>query len=115
MPLRSVKMNRFIFGFHRRVWCPKWTPASSRLRMVTTAIGARPLVLARWSRAPRLSRHAGWRSPWCPVTNGRRARLPGTEVAIVSPSRDGERAREVDPHSRDARIVYDVGGKHADL
>src|SRR6266545_936382 len=22
-------MNFFIFGFHRLVWCPKWTPASS--------------------------------------------------------------------------------------
>src|SRR2546425_6267336 len=30
MPLRSAKMKRRIFGFHRRVWCPKWTPASSR-------------------------------------------------------------------------------------
>src|SRR6187200_287181 len=23
-------MNCFIFGFQRLVWCPKWTPASSR-------------------------------------------------------------------------------------
>src|SRR5690349_12822672 len=38
MPLRSVKMNRFIFGFQRRVWCPKWTPLSSSWRMVTTAM-----------------------------------------------------------------------------
>src|SRR6516162_7515580 len=30
MPLRSPKMNSFIFGFHRFVWWPKWTPASSR-------------------------------------------------------------------------------------
>ena len=36
MPLRSPKMNRFIFGFQRRVWCPKWTPASSSCFMVTT-------------------------------------------------------------------------------
>src|SRR5712692_4118992 len=28
MPLRSPKMYSFIFGFHRRVWWPKWTPAS---------------------------------------------------------------------------------------
>ena len=28
MPLRSAKMKRRILGFHRRVWCPKWTPAS---------------------------------------------------------------------------------------
>src|SRR5438445_635258 len=30
MPERSAKMKRRILGFHRRVWCPKWTPASSR-------------------------------------------------------------------------------------
>src|SRR6516165_6651807 len=30
MPLRSPKMNSFIFGFHRLVWWPKCTPASSR-------------------------------------------------------------------------------------
>src|SRR6266496_3416134 len=28
MPLRAPKMNGFIFGFQRLVWCPKWTPAS---------------------------------------------------------------------------------------
>src|SRR4051812_3923681 len=38
MPLRSVKMNRFIFGFQRRVWCPKWTPLASSCFMLTTAI-----------------------------------------------------------------------------
>src|SRR5580693_4465879 len=31
-------MKRFIFGFHRRVWWPKWTPASRSCRMETTAI-----------------------------------------------------------------------------
>src|SRR5262245_47093260 len=30
-------MNRRIFGFQRRVWWPKWTPASSSCFMVTTA------------------------------------------------------------------------------
>src|SRR5260221_3555337 len=39
MPDRSVKMKRRIFGFQRRVWWPKWTPASSSSRMETTAIG----------------------------------------------------------------------------
>ena len=29
IPLRSPKMNRRIFGFQRRVWWPKCTPASS--------------------------------------------------------------------------------------
>src|SRR3954451_6967471 len=38
MPLRSVKMKRFILGFQRRVWCPKWTPLSRSWRVVTTAM-----------------------------------------------------------------------------
>src|SRR6476620_4127652 len=38
MPLRSVMMKRFILGFQRRVWCPKWTPLSRSWRMVTTAM-----------------------------------------------------------------------------
>jgi hypothetical protein len=29
-------MNRFIFGFQRRVWCPKWTPASNSSFIVTS-------------------------------------------------------------------------------
>jgi hypothetical protein len=32
-----MKMNRFIFGFHRRAWCPKWTPDSKSCFIVTTA------------------------------------------------------------------------------
>src|SRR6478609_9263682 len=44
MPLRSVRMKRLTFGFHRRVWCPKWTPLSSSWRMVTTAMA----VLLFW-------------------------------------------------------------------
>src|SRR5580765_1065484 len=31
-------MKRRIFGFQRRVWWPKWTPASSSSRMETTAM-----------------------------------------------------------------------------
>src|SRR5438874_5992094 len=31
-------MNRRIFGFQRRVWWPKWTPASSSSRRVTTGM-----------------------------------------------------------------------------
>src|SRR5215510_4378595 len=37
MPPRSSKMKRFIFGFQRRVWWPKCTPASSSSFMETTA------------------------------------------------------------------------------
>src|SRR3954465_15876369 len=40
MPPRSVKMKRFIFGFQRRVWWPKWTPASSNSFMETTGMKA---------------------------------------------------------------------------
>src|SRR6476469_8252570 len=36
MPLRLPKMYGFIFGFQRRVWCPKWTPASSSSFIVTS-------------------------------------------------------------------------------
>src|ERR1700681_4734559 len=47
MPPRSVKMNRFIFGFQRRVWWPKWTPASSNSFMETTGI-ASPFLGFGW-------------------------------------------------------------------
>src|SRR3954453_4391656 len=40
MPPRSVKTKRFIFGFQRRVWWPKWTPASSSSFMETTGMRA---------------------------------------------------------------------------
>src|SRR5712671_5743340 len=40
MPPRSAKMKRRIFGFQRRVWWPKWTPASSRSRMETAPVEA---------------------------------------------------------------------------
>src|SRR6266536_3577451 len=35
MPLRSPKMYSFIFGFQRRTWWPKCTPASSNSFIVT--------------------------------------------------------------------------------
>src|SRR6187401_3785731 len=38
MPFRSMKMYFFIFGFQRRVWWPKWTPASSRSFIATSLI-----------------------------------------------------------------------------
>src|ERR1700736_2336660 len=36
--LRSPKMNGAILGFQKRVWCPKWTPASSICRIDTLVI-----------------------------------------------------------------------------
>src|SRR4051794_16966513 len=69
MPLRSVKMNRFIFGFQRRVWCPKWTPLSSRFFMLTTAT---------WRRLPSRARAARGRDRALPVDAGHRVvRRPG--------------------------------------
>src|SRR5215218_162857 len=83
MPLRSVKMNRFIFGFQRRVWCPKWTPLSSSCFMLTTAIAA-SLFCARPPAAHLgSSRAPGGAPPWRPAAP-RTRRLPaGTEVATA--------------------------------
>src|SRR3982750_4233297 len=89
MPLGSGKMNRFIFWFQRRVWCPKCTPLSSSCFMLTTAIAAllvcaRPLAaLLGSSRAP------GGAPPWRPAAPHPR-RLPvGTEVATAPPDAAG--------------------------
>ena len=40
--LRSPKMKGAIFGFQKRVWCPKWTPASSICRMDMLVIEKSP-------------------------------------------------------------------------
>src|SRR3954452_21756102 len=49
MPPRSSKMKRFIFGFQRRVWWPKCTPASSSSFMETTATG---IPFGSWVETP---------------------------------------------------------------
>src|SRR5690349_15467342 len=56
MPLRSPKMYSFIFGFHRLVWWPKWTPASSN-SVIAIAAKYPPLAFAELEALPR-SRHA---------------------------------------------------------
>src|SRR6478752_2608535 len=58
-------MKRFIFGFQRRVWCPKWTPLSSSWRMVTTAIAVLLLlaVVCDGRRPPLLVPRARIRTP----------------------------------------------------
>src|SRR5918994_327163 len=118
MPLRSLKMKRFIFGFHRRVWCPKCTPLSSSCFMVTTAMRrASSAELSQpglaWTGGParpRLSRRPGGRRPGVRCRD--RAVLSGlaggTEVGRHLPAR-GRRTREVDPPERDALAVY--GGR----
>src|SRR5689334_10372269 len=92
MPLRSVKMKRFILGFQRRVWCPKWTPLSSSWRMVTTATVVTPrcvlVVPALAVAAPAWRPDVGllaWRTP-------RRRSVAGTRAAAAPPD-GGEGAR----------------------
>src|SRR5215470_17656086 len=46
---RSPKMKGAIFGFQKRVWCPKWTPASSICRIDTPDINT-PV----WVEPPRI-------------------------------------------------------------
>src|SRR6185295_14641726 len=56
MPFRSPKMYSFIFGFHRFVWWPKCTPASSRSFIAIP--GKRPpvsLAFAELEPLPRAS------------------------------------------------------------
>src|SRR5688572_389929 len=70
MPPRSEKMKRRIFGFQRRVWWPKWTPASRSSRMVTTDTGSAPfLVFDNRAPAGRAEPRSGRRHPrldWSP-------------------------------------------------
>src|SRR5438067_10759737 len=62
MPLRSPKMKRRIFGFQRRVWWPKWTPASSSCFMVTTATGSLPRLYLGPPRPSLRTDDRGWRA-----------------------------------------------------
>jgi hypothetical protein len=43
-----AKMKRRILGFQRRVWWPKWTPASSSSAMPTSATGCYSLVVMQF-------------------------------------------------------------------
>src|SRR5262245_32906407 len=71
MPFRAPKMYGFIFGFHRLVWCPKCTPASSRFFMVTSVIAG----AARSGLPSRSSEKAG------PCTRNRAAEAIWTSLA----------------------------------
>src|SRR5579862_3307657 len=48
MPFRSPKMYSFIFGFQRRVWWPKWTPASRSSFIVISTANVPPLRKGRF-------------------------------------------------------------------
>src|SRR6186997_2916202 len=87
MPPRSVKMKRFIFGFQRRVWWPKWTPASRSSRIETTD---NAVLLAVWivetpaegASAPAASRH---RHPSVSAGTGYRTRESLASVPRFGP------------------------------
>src|ERR1044071_7584693 len=65
MLLRSVRMKRFIFGFQRRVWCPKCTPLSRSWRIVTTAMPLSSLVGFSVVPSDRHSQLVGWPATLC--------------------------------------------------
>src|SRR5215218_5546180 len=73
MPPRSPKMKRRIFGFQRRVWCPKCTPDSSSSRMPTSAIESLPCGFV-WHCAGRCRGVGG---PGVDAGQGRLPRAPG--------------------------------------
>src|SRR5659263_722451 len=90
MPFRSVRMKRFILGFHLRVWCPKWTPLSRSWRTVTTAM-ARPFGTGACPHdcgpANRPNFHGCHAAVWPPVLAPaiRDAPLPRGGVGTVAP------------------------------
>ena len=91
IPLRSAKMYGFIFGFQRRVWWPKWTPASSSWRMETVGTG---VDLLFGSRPPRdlVAGDRTRRSGTAPVGMAARvcsATLAGDDPGAPSASRAG--------------------------
>src|SRR2546423_4629477 len=104
MPPRSVKMKRRIFGFHRRVWWPKWTPASSSSPIETTdMMGCAPFVVEDlvpaglgWNRLQGRHRHPGVSAgSWTGAehcTGARRSSTYAVSVAAVE-SPDGALAR----------------------
>src|SRR3954464_11492485 len=84
---RSVKMKRFIFGFQRRVWWPKWTPASSNSFMETTGMGA-PFFGLDWHSAG----GAGGQAGGAPAGRGgtRDEPRPPSTVDVPPGRRDGK-------------------------
>src|SRR5947209_19383928 len=92
MPLRSPKMYSFIFGFQRRTWWPKWTPASKSSFIVTdTKLSSPSRELVLYSSrpyAPSLEGHQPEPRQWnesFPIFN---CRLP---ISICDGHRIGNR------------------------
>src|SRR5690348_7207259 len=117
MPPRSVKMKRFIFGFQRRVWWPKWTPASSSSFMETAGMGAPFFGFDCGSAGgPRVETGANARPPSTEVAPpGRRdvQRANGTgsaEGVEVRGEVRRERRRRLDPGAGDRVRERELGG-----
>src|SRR4051794_35491708 len=101
MPLRSVKMNRFIFGFQRRGWGPEGTPPVGRWFFLVAAIFG-SLVCAR-PPAALLGCDAG--TGWCAALASGGATHPAIACRDRGggpPRGSGMRTREVDPSERAA-------------
>jgi hypothetical protein len=90
-------MNGFILGFQRRVWWPKWTPASSSCRIEVDGTGA-----TSWFGCSAADLVAGGR-PVAPREEGLGERhRPGRNDPRVS-SGTGQGAGHVDPQVRTLR------------
>src|SRR4051795_13245699 len=89
-------MKRFIFGFQRRVWWPKCTPASNSCFILTTATAAPPSVPVDRSRERRSDVPSA--PPWDPRAAGVCACEPGILPGIAA-------IVAVDPDVHGGRIV----------
>src|SRR5918994_6955137 len=116
MPLRSVKMKRFILGFQRRVWCPKWTPLSRSWRVVTTAMAGGPLLAGAHGRR-RTVRPAPNRStpPDAGAAQTRRGGTGSETAGAARSMRTGRPACEVRSDGRSAPASVRDGGEPAHL
>src|ERR1700712_420266 len=92
-------MKRFIFGFQRRVWCPKWTPASSISFMVTTAMAD---VLLHSCTAHRCERSGRAASVVAPAPGGTGALVPG----VVTRRATGVELRQTEAGHRVALVSW---------
>src|SRR3972149_1230595 len=99
MPLRSPKMYLAILGFHRLVWWPKWTPASSSSFIVIWDIP--PPRLGFCFRAPG--------RPPSPSTGGGAGPPPGAPPGLAPSSLhvDDERRPLAVPDLHDGQPLRD--------
>src|SRR5690349_16326851 len=87
-----MKMNLRICGFHRRVWCPKWTPASSRSFIVMSAtedllrgfasapgVGSRLRAVSHGATPAR----TGWRERWNRLTLAELEALARARLSVL--------------------------------